>query len=112
MKKYVKIYIDSMGYDTSDVIPCEICGAVAVDIMHIFPKGSGGSYIMDFVENLAAGCRRCHEKYGDKEHLRRHVVERHEEAMQIRGYTYRKWLIDLMKVSNKSRIVKAITDNG
>ena len=112
MRKYVKIYITEMGYDESDVILCEICGAVAVDIMHIFPKGSGGSYIMDFIENLAAGCRRCHEKYGDKEDKRRHVVERHEEAMQMRGCRYRKWLIDYMKVSNKSRIVKLIKDNG
>ena len=66
MKKHSKIYLDYFGYDTSDFIPCEICGAKAVDIHHIEPRGMGGSKTKDVIENLQALCRSCHIKYGDK----------------------------------------------
>lgn len=54
-----------MGYDTSDFIPCEVCGKKAVDIHHIEARGMGGSDKKDVIENLMALCRECHIKYGD-----------------------------------------------
>lgn len=66
MKKYVKTYLDYFGYDTSDTILCELCGAVAVDINHIDAKGMGGSKLKDNIENLMALCRKCHIDKGDK----------------------------------------------
>jgi len=41
MQKHTKIYMNSMGYDLSDFIPCEITGQKAVDIHHIIGRGKG-----------------------------------------------------------------------
>lgn len=66
MKKHIKIYLDTLGYDTSDFIPCEICGIEASDIHHIEARDMGGSKLKDIIENLMALCRPCHIAYGDK----------------------------------------------
>jgi len=62
MKKHVKIYLDHHGYTTADIIPCEVCPSVAVDIHHIEPRGMGGNPDKDVIENLIALCRDCHSK--------------------------------------------------
>jgi hypothetical protein len=49
MRKHTKIYLDHYGYDETDFIPCEICGAKAVDIHHIEAKGMGGSKTKDYI---------------------------------------------------------------
>lgn len=62
MQKYTKNYMESMGFDVGDFIPCEVCGAPAVDIHHITPRSLGGS---DEPENLIALCRTkeaCHDR--------------------------------------------------
>jgi len=66
MKKHVKVYMDHFGYVGDDFIPCEVCGARAVDIHHIDCRGMGSSKTKDKIENLMAVCRECHLKYGDK----------------------------------------------
>jgi hypothetical protein len=43
MKKHTKIYLNYFGYDTTDFIPCEVCGSQAVDIHHIECRGMGGA---------------------------------------------------------------------
>lgn len=62
MVKYKKIYLDYFGLDISDYIGCEICSRPAVDIHHIEAKGMGGSKKKDYIENLIAVCRECHNK--------------------------------------------------
>ena len=74
MKKHTKIYLKEMGYDVTDFIPCEICGAKAVDIHHIEARGMGGSKTADTIENLMALCRICHTTLGD--------LKQHKEALQ------------------------------
>jgi hypothetical protein len=43
MKNHTKVYLNEIGYDTTDWIPCEVCQAQAVDIHHIEARGMGGS---------------------------------------------------------------------
>lgn len=66
MEPHTKIYLTANNYDKSDVILCEVCGMVAVDIHHIEARGMGGSKSKDDPNNLMALCRKCHVKYGDK----------------------------------------------
>ena len=59
MKKYIKNYMKFHGYCVDDVILCERCGAVGVDIHHKIKRSHGGS---DEAENLEALCRKCHNR--------------------------------------------------
>lgn len=64
---YKQVYFDYFGYDYGEFIPCEVCGAEAVDIHHIEARGMGGdpTKSKDTIDNLMAVCRNCHEIYGD-----------------------------------------------
>lgn len=86
MKAYLKIYLNDRGFSKEDFIPCEVCGAQAIDIHHIQPRGMGGSKLRDNPENLIALCRSCHHEadFGtglSKEYLRTIV----NEALQNKG---------------------------
>tara|TARA_R110000823_G_scaffold160891_7_gene292425 strand:+ start:229 stop:486 length:258 start_codon:yes stop_codon:yes gene_type:complete len=62
MKKHTKVYLQGMGFDQTDFIPCEVCESQAVDIHHIEARGMGGSKTRDTLENLMALCRGCHHE--------------------------------------------------
>lgn len=62
MKIHTKIYLKYFGYTIADFIPCEICGAKSVDIHHLIFKKMGGSKLLDYIDNLIAVCRNCHDK--------------------------------------------------
>jgi len=62
VKPHTKTYLNHFGYTKADFIPCEVCGAKAVDIHHIEPRGMGGSKKKDYIENLQALCRKCHHE--------------------------------------------------
>ena len=61
--KYKNNYLKGCGLTKFDVILCENCGAVAVDIHHIIHKSQGG---LDDYGNLIALCRDCHDKAHNK----------------------------------------------
>ena len=67
-----------MRYDEFDFIPCEVCGAKAVDIHHIDARGMGGSKTKDVIDNLMAVCRQCHIEYGDKEQYKQLLKDKHK----------------------------------
>ena len=81
MKSHTKIYLKHFGYDTSDFIPCEICGAQAVDIHHIEARSMGGSKTKDTIENLMAVCRACHIEKGDKKQYKEELKAVHQMAL-------------------------------
>ncbi len=81
MKRHVKIYMDHFGYGIDDFIPCEVCGAKAVDIHHIEARGMGGSDQADHIDNLMAVCRGCHVMFGDKKQMMAACKELHKRKM-------------------------------
>jgi 5-methylcytosine-specific restriction endonuclease McrA len=81
MKPHTRLYLESMNYDLSDFVPCEICGSKAVDIHHIEARGLGGTKAKDTIENLMALCRKCHIDYGDKKHLIDFLKEIHNKKI-------------------------------
>ncbi len=58
MKPHVENYMKAEGYCREDVIICEMCNEIAVDIHHIDYKSQGGT---DEVKNLIALCRKHHD---------------------------------------------------
>ena len=62
MKRHTKIYMKHFNYALAAFIPCTTFGTRDVDIHHIERRGMGGSKDKDFIENLAALCRSCHDK--------------------------------------------------
>jgi hypothetical protein len=77
LKKYKKVYIDYFGYDVTDYIGCEICTAPSVDIHHLIPKGMGGSKTKDYIGNLIAVCRECHNKCHNSKEFNDNAKEIH-----------------------------------
>ncbi len=81
MKKHIVVYLDHFDYDTDDFIPCEVCGAKAVDIHHIKARGMGGSNTKDVIENLQALCRKCHLDFGDKKQWIDFLIDKHKNKL-------------------------------
>jgi hypothetical protein len=93
MKHHTKIYLDTFGYVEQDFIPCEICGKRASEVHHIHRRGRGGSSQLDFIENLQAVCRKCHNLYGDRTqfkdwltHVHLFFLKLHAPATPIRPH--------------------------
>ena len=57
---YKDNYLKAHGFIKSEFIPCEVCGAQAVDIHHKVKRSQLGS---DDASNLIALCRTCHDKH-------------------------------------------------
>jgi len=77
--------MDYFGYDISDFIPCEVCGAKSIDIHHVEARSMGGSKNKDFIENLMAVCRSCHIDKGDKKQHKDMLKETHKKFMEDYG---------------------------
>lgn len=84
MKSHTKTYLNYFGYDTTDFIPCEMCGQKAVDIHHIEARAMGGSKTKDNIENLMALCRKCHIDLGDKKQYKELLKTVHRVKMNER----------------------------
>ena len=75
MTKHCRIYMDYFGYGEQDVILCEACRRVAVDIHHINGRSD------DSIKNLMALCRKCH----NRAHSSKDYVSK-EEFQTIHNY--------------------------
>lgn len=87
MRKHTKVYTEFFGYGMDSWMPCEICGAQAVDVHHIDARGMGGRASADEIENLMGVCRQCHIEYGDKKQhkdmlreIHQKFIDKHREA--------------------------------
>ncbi len=69
-------------YVQDDVILCEHCGNRAVDIHHITPKGMGGSKTKDYIENLIALCRKCHEMAHNNQISKNELILTHKNKLK------------------------------
>jgi len=76
MINHKKVYTTFFNLDISDHILCTSCGQVAVDIHHIHPRGMGGSQ-KDYIENLVALCRTCHDKAESSSSFNKQVRVKH-----------------------------------
>lgn len=81
MKNHTKIYLNHFGYTGEDFIPCEVCGARAVDLHHIEARGMGGTKNGDTIENIMALCREHHLQYGDKKQHMDFLKTKHKEKL-------------------------------
>jgi len=81
MKNHTKIYLKHFGYGIEDFIPCESCGAKAVDIHHIEARGMGGDKKADDINNLMALCRQCHLVMGDTKTHMEYLKTKHKEKL-------------------------------
>ena len=81
MKNHTKVYLNHFGYTGEDFICCEVCGARAVDLHHIFRRGMGSSKSADTIENIMALCRKCHIEYGDKKEYMEFLKEKHKDKL-------------------------------
>jgi 5-methylcytosine-specific restriction endonuclease McrA len=81
LKNHTKVYCSHFGYILDEFIFCEVCGARAVDLHHIFRRGMGGSKSADTIENIMALCRKCHIEYGDKKQYMEFLKEKHKDKL-------------------------------
>jgi len=80
MKNYPRTYLNFFGLRIAEDCYCEICGARAVDIHHIFAR-SIRKDLENSIENLMALCRAHHEEFGDKKQHREMLIEVHQKKM-------------------------------
>lgn len=59
MKNHIKIYKKYFNIGDQDMVFCEVCRSIAVDIHHITYRSQGGQ---NNIENLIALCRNCHNR--------------------------------------------------
>lgn len=90
MRKHTKVYMTFFYLDESDFIPCEMCGSEAVDIHHLQARKLGGSKCMDFVENLCALCRDCHNLAETDKNF--NVYCRIQHLENIKKYLYENYI--------------------
>ena len=81
MRKHTKIYIDSLGYDETDFMPCEITGRKGVDIHHIVNRENR-------IENLMLLTREKHVELGEIKSKMVYLLETHRNFLDVNGVKF------------------------
>jgi len=81
MKAHTKLYINSLGYDITDFMPCEISGNKGVDIHHIVNRENR-------IENLMLLTRELHAKHGEIKSDMVYLLETHRNFLDINGVKF------------------------
>jgi hypothetical protein len=91
MKPHTKIYMNALGYDTCDFMPCEITGSRGVDIHHIFNRENR-------IENLMLLTRVKHVEFGEIKSKMVYLLETHRDFLIINGVRFdNNWFEELIK---------------
>tara|TARA_R110000822_G_scaffold232196_1_gene363987 strand:- start:205 stop:501 length:297 start_codon:yes stop_codon:yes gene_type:complete len=81
MKKHTKIYMDALGYDECDFMPCEITGSKGVDIHHIVNRENR-------IENLMLLTREKHIELGEIKSKMSYLLCEHRHFLYITGVKF------------------------
>jgi len=81
MKKHTKIYMNALGYDISDFMPCEITGKKGVDIHHIVNRENR-------IENLMLLTREKHAELGEVKSKMVYLLETHRLFLDVNGVPF------------------------
>tara|TARA_R110000787_G_scaffold153264_1_gene267121 strand:+ start:232 stop:528 length:297 start_codon:yes stop_codon:yes gene_type:complete len=81
MKKHTKIYMQALGYDETDFMPCEITGSRGVDIHHIVNRDNR-------IENLMLLTRVKHVELGEIKSKMYYLLETHQEFLEANGVKF------------------------
>ncbi|MHA1795821.1 MAG: HNH endonuclease [Promethearchaeota archaeon] len=83
MQKHTKIWMDFFDKTTDEIVLCENCRSKATEIHHIDSKGMGGTSLnKDYIENLIALCRSCHEMAHGSIEFNQELKEVHLKYME------------------------------
>tara|TARA_R110002020_G_scaffold164573_1_gene351382 strand:- start:22404 stop:22709 length:306 start_codon:yes stop_codon:yes gene_type:complete len=94
MKKHTKVYLDFFYYGIDDFIPCELCGSKSCDIHHLTKQSKfGKKKEKDYIENIIAVCRDCHDKCEHDDLFNCYARIKHLELVCSQVYA----MIDLKK---------------
>ena len=86
MQKHIKVYREFYRIGEDDIILCH-CGAVSVDIHHIFSRGlkfffhNGCGYDINDILNLIGLCRDCHNKAHGGKLTREYLLKINEKCI-------------------------------
>lgn len=63
MSKHIDVYRKAfnIGEQDRDSVLCEVCSSPQCQIHHIEMKGMGGNPELNYIENLIALCKNCHD---------------------------------------------------
>jgi hypothetical protein len=81
MKKHTKIYMNALGYDETDFMPCEITGSTGVDIHHIVNRENR-------IENLMLLTREKHVELGEIKSKMAFLLIEHRLFLQKNGVKF------------------------
>ena len=81
MRKHTKIYMDALGYDETDFMPCEITGRIGVDIHHIVNRENR-------IENLMLLTREKHVELGEVKSKMAFLLIEHRLFLQNNGVKF------------------------
>ena len=87
MQQYTKTYMDSLGFDESDFIPCQICEQRSTEIHHVISRKRDKKLIND-IQNLFAICRTCHQKYGEIKEFMPFLLKIHRAFLRNNGVPF------------------------
>ena len=81
-------YLMAFKYKENDIISCEFCGRLSIDIRYINQRGIGKDKNKNCVENLVALCKDCYLKIKSKRISKDDLIKQHEFLMMSEGVKF------------------------